>query len=80
MSHSDAVVVGVCGGKESHKGEDTAAAGGGDAGWLVDVPDEEQALPTAPMMISMRMPRQPHPAACCLFCDTGLPHSVHAAV
>lgn len=55
------------------EGEDTAAVGAGDNGWLVDVPDGEQALAIAPMMISMTIARQPQPANCCFFCDTGLP-------
>jgi hypothetical protein len=46
------------------EGDDTAAVEVGDTGWLIDVPDEEQALPIPPMMINMTMARQPHPAAC----------------
>ena len=63
-----------------NEGEDTAAAGGGVAGSLADVPDEEQALLMAPMLNSMTMARQPHPADCFFFCDTRLPAFLHPAI
>lgn len=57
------------------EGEGTATVGIGDTAWLAGVLDEEQALPMAPMTISTTIARQPQPAACCFFCDTGFPHS-----